>query len=378
MDRLHRPALHIQGAWAHGFAYHLAVADADLPKDTATNVEVIVRLLSSVAAEHGALPKGFHLQQDNTSRECKNQFIVMFAVKLVALSVFEWVTLSYLVTGHTHENIDGTFGQLTVKLAATEFNSAKEVVAILSKLFKDLGVDPGARANARAYKLDEVADWHDWWDELGLNLSRLTGPEAPHWFRICRRKDLGTLPNTQAERTTPWQVFPGNAPAAADDVMLVVKDRMASPDVLQVLTVLPAAAALGLRLRQPRGLGGRKAIREVAKLVRTATDLHAKGHLPAAAAEYLTGWAQGRLPKEPRPTSYQCLGIGGAVAGPAPAPPPAGPAGPAAAPRRGALRQPVQIGIRGTRGRRVLPARRATDSPDHVAPEPASDRELWV
>ena len=75
LDRLLRPALHIQGAWGHGFGYHLGVSDADCPKDTNSNVEVIARFLSAVYDTHNGLPLGLHLQQDNTSRECKNQCI---------------------------------------------------------------------------------------------------------------------------------------------------------------------------------------------------------------------------------------------------------------------------------------------------------------
>ena len=40
-DNLIRPALHVQGAWCEGFAYHFAVADADLKKDINNNLEVI-------------------------------------------------------------------------------------------------------------------------------------------------------------------------------------------------------------------------------------------------------------------------------------------------------------------------------------------------
>jgi hypothetical protein len=39
-EKLIRPALHIQGAWCHGFGFHFAVADADCRKDTNNNVEV--------------------------------------------------------------------------------------------------------------------------------------------------------------------------------------------------------------------------------------------------------------------------------------------------------------------------------------------------
>lgn len=357
LDRLPRPALHIQGAWAHGFGYHLAVADADLPKDTASNVEVIARMLDSIFQEHGALPRALHLQQDNTCRECKNQLIVKFAAKLVALKVFESVTLSYLVTGHTHENIDGTFGQVTVKLSATEFDSADDVVSILEGILKDLGIDPGARRATRCYKLDEVADWQEWWNETDLTLSRLTGPLAPHWFRICHRRDLtaGELrlapaPGLGGPRADPgdvaapprstnallalctshnnfcrWlcrsrhaggssppgmrRVAPGACQGDPEQVM-AVKDRMASQEVLQVVTLLPAAfvASMAWR-RQPRGVrprraGGEDVKRKVAKV---AEDLRRQTHLSEQAAGYLIGWATGSLPRAKRPRVYSFL-----------------------------------------------------------------------
>ena len=54
---------------------------------------------------------GLHLQQDNTSREGKNQYIIRFAIMLILLGVFRWVTLGFLRTGHSHDNIDQLFAQ---------------------------------------------------------------------------------------------------------------------------------------------------------------------------------------------------------------------------------------------------------------------------
>ena len=76
LDSLIRPALHVQGAWAHGFGYHLAVMDADMRHDSNNNVEVISNMLEQIYKGHKGLPMGLHLQQDNTSRECKNQKIL--------------------------------------------------------------------------------------------------------------------------------------------------------------------------------------------------------------------------------------------------------------------------------------------------------------
>ena len=41
---MHRPALHVQGAWSHGFAFHIAVSDDDMKKDTNNNVEIFARM----------------------------------------------------------------------------------------------------------------------------------------------------------------------------------------------------------------------------------------------------------------------------------------------------------------------------------------------
>ena len=64
------------GAWCEGFGYHLAVADADMKKDTNNNIEVIARLMETLYQRHGALPLTLSLIQDNTSRECKSQMIL--------------------------------------------------------------------------------------------------------------------------------------------------------------------------------------------------------------------------------------------------------------------------------------------------------------
>ena len=140
-ERLLRPAFHVQGIWAHGAGYQLAVTDADVMKDTAANLEVLCRLLSDIYDRYGALPLGLHLHQANTIRECKNQKVLQFAIALVATNVFRWVSLCYLITGHTHTGLDATFGQLTVKLSLTEFSADTEVVQHLDRFSRELGID---------------------------------------------------------------------------------------------------------------------------------------------------------------------------------------------------------------------------------------------
>ena len=312
LDSLLRPALHVQGAWCHGFGYHLAVSDADMAKDTNNNIEVIGRLLSQIKDRHGGLPLGLHLQQDNTSRECKNQWMINWAAKLVALDIFSWVTLSYLTTGHTHEDIDGTFGQLTTKLSAEEFDDDTQVIAILLRFLGHIGTDKASRQASLAYKLDEAADWHDWWAENALRLSGLTGPEAGHWFRICRLKDVGAAASDELH--VPVTSALGLPPAKGDDVVMVVRGRMASPSVQQVVRLIPADRCSAMSMVQPdplrmhaRRSGNRESQVTKEKVVRAAETLHLKGAIRPAARDYLVGWAMGTKTKAPRPTTYSYL-----------------------------------------------------------------------
>ena len=60
-DKLIRPALHVQGAWCEGFAYHFAVAKADMEKDSNNNLDVIARLNDDMDQNYAALPLAISL-----------------------------------------------------------------------------------------------------------------------------------------------------------------------------------------------------------------------------------------------------------------------------------------------------------------------------
>ena len=342
LDTLLRPALHVQGVWCNGFGYHLAVSDADMKKDTNNNIETIARMLSSIKDKHGGLPMGLHIQQDNTSRECKNQFMLSWAAKLVALGVFAWVTLAYLITGHTHENIDGTFGQITVKLSAKEFDDDLQVIQLLEQILADIGIDARAKENTLAYKLDESADWRTWLSETQLSASRLTGPQAPHFFRICRLKDIGRDLLSEVEGA------PGMPAADMDDVVMVVRARMASPEPQQVLRLIPATTCRTMVAVQPSGYHTRRSGGDAvkAKVARVARVLHDKGAISTVARDYLVGWATGTRDLAKRPPRYSFLDH---RPGMLPVP-----AGGLLRPPRQAEAQRVEVRVRGVGGE-VLP-----------------------
>jgi hypothetical protein len=308
LDSLIRPALHVQGAWAHGFGYHLAVMDADMRHDSNNNVEVVSHMLEQIFKGHKGLPMGLHLQQDNTSRECKNQKVLKWAIKLVSLGVFRWVTLNYLTTGHTHDMLDGTFGQITVRLSKFEFDDDMDVVAILIRLLGDLGIEESSRRASLAYKLDEAPCWNTWWEEISLHFSKLTGPMAPHSFRVITRLDLGKCTGGHGELEVRPEPLPNGPPESGGDIVVVVKHYMHSRVLCQVFTAWPESACARLT-RQPAGTHQRRPVREGdrRKVVNKAEELHRIRQINGKAKDYLVEWATGERRRFPRPVRYDFL-----------------------------------------------------------------------
>ena len=100
-QQLRRPALHCAASWCHGWCLRLAIADENLKKDSQCSLEQLSRTLDSVLQEAGSLASGVNLQQDNTYREGKDQYVAAFAILTIALGCFRHFTLSYLRKGHS-------------------------------------------------------------------------------------------------------------------------------------------------------------------------------------------------------------------------------------------------------------------------------------
>ncbi len=62
------------------------------------------------------LLKKLFFQMDNCVKDNKNRHLLASLFFLITRKVFEEVQLGFLVIGHTHENIDGSFGYLSKKL----------------------------------------------------------------------------------------------------------------------------------------------------------------------------------------------------------------------------------------------------------------------
>ena len=98
---------------------------------------------------------------------------------------------------------------------------------------------------------------------------------------------------------------------AGDDVVLAVKDNMASAQVSQIVLMLPAAdlgRIHGLPL-QPHGTHQRRAASEADRLrvFDAAFAAWQAGAIQEKARDYLMQWSRGTRRRQPRPSNYNFL-----------------------------------------------------------------------
>ncbi|CAM6083473.1 unnamed protein product [Calypogeia fissa] len=75
------------------------------------------------------LPRHFHLQMDNSAKDNKNQTVIAFCSQLVGQGVFETVTLSFLMVGHTHEDVDALFSRVGQRIHNRELSTFFSLMA---------------------------------------------------------------------------------------------------------------------------------------------------------------------------------------------------------------------------------------------------------
>ena len=65
-----------------------------------------------------SLPRKLYLQLDNSAKDNKNKYLMTFFFLLTTWGVFEEIQASFLLVGHTHEDIDAYFSHLSKALKA--------------------------------------------------------------------------------------------------------------------------------------------------------------------------------------------------------------------------------------------------------------------
>ena len=121
---------HLCGVLVHGLALYCHIwLDTHHKHDSNQDITSIICVLGNVRSRRDTLPLTLRIRADNCSRENKNKYMFRFCATLVALGHFREVQLSFLIVGHTHEDIDQRFSIILRALKRQDTLSLKQMLA---------------------------------------------------------------------------------------------------------------------------------------------------------------------------------------------------------------------------------------------------------
>ncbi|KAL3697489.1 hypothetical protein R1sor_011565 [Riccia sorocarpa] len=75
------------------------------------------------------LPPTFYIQLDNSGKDNKNWVMMAFFSELVIQGVFKTVFMSFLIVGHTHEDVDAFFSKVNKMLSFQHISNVPQLMA---------------------------------------------------------------------------------------------------------------------------------------------------------------------------------------------------------------------------------------------------------
>ncbi|KAL3696236.1 hypothetical protein R1sor_010312 [Riccia sorocarpa] len=77
------------------------------------------------------LPSTFYIQLDNSGKDNKNWVVMSFLSELVMRGVFKTIVMSFLIVGHTHEDVDAYFSKINMSLSHRQITSLPEILSMI-------------------------------------------------------------------------------------------------------------------------------------------------------------------------------------------------------------------------------------------------------
>jgi hypothetical protein len=124
----HRIHLHLMGVLNHGRGPQAITYLPNVKQGTNVTVDCLHLALLQTLIREGCLPDTLCMQLDNTSKQCKSQFVMGFLGLLINCGVFQQVIVSFLPVGHTHEDVDQFFSRTSVWRIVGSLNKLGELL----------------------------------------------------------------------------------------------------------------------------------------------------------------------------------------------------------------------------------------------------------
>jgi hypothetical protein len=128
-----------------------------------------------------SLPPVLHVQLDNCWKDNKCKFVKAFWSMLTAKRIFTEVHVSYLLVGHTHDDIDASFERWSIDLREHDYPT----IPLLMKFYMDMEKVP-----VIPYMIEELPDWRAFVSEhIHNGNDKLIGHTKAQQFKFYVRDD---------------------------------------------------------------------------------------------------------------------------------------------------------------------------------------------
>ncbi len=192
---------------------------------------IITTLFNHLCTRLGAYPPGsphpdtLYVQADNCYAENKNTYVFSFLSLLTALDIFKDIYFSFLIVGHTHEDINQLFSTVQTKFCSASVHTpGYGIASFFCLVIVSLTLTCSAHSQLDTFLrsvyseegslpkfsvLEQVWDWKAW---LSNHMHGLSGHAAPHVFHFYKNADgkpeMRDKPyHCQGEWSDPYQLL---------------------------------------------------------------------------------------------------------------------------------------------------------------------------
>ncbi|KAL3683718.1 hypothetical protein R1sor_001740 [Riccia sorocarpa] len=133
---------------------------------------------SELQASTRMLLPNLYIQLDNSAKDNKNWAMMAFCSELVARGCCKMITMSFLVVGHTHEDVDAFFSKVNAAQAGKDIESLPHFLAVVYHT-----------QSSKAYPrvIQEVADYKE---HVKDYMEKITGQPAPVAIKFYMRDNI--------------------------------------------------------------------------------------------------------------------------------------------------------------------------------------------
>ena len=155
-----RPRLTSTTVIVHGHAVVTALSDHLTSSNSSRLVEVLAHALTELSkTKLDVRSAHLHIQGDNCSKELKNNTLVRAGAMWTALRKVSGVSLGFLTSGHSHEDVDGLFSLMGAHIAAHKELHTPDAFQACLQEFLDKTTTRPFEAYKKVVIMNEFHDW---------------------------------------------------------------------------------------------------------------------------------------------------------------------------------------------------------------------------